>query len=76
MSHNNGISLNGVIRPKLFKNPFASCSSMNLIFCYHIDHILMIKMVSHVKSLKLLNQHFLYFFYTLNNMLTCFIIYI
>ena len=32
MSPNNGILLNGVLRPKLLNNPFASCSFINLEF--------------------------------------------
>ena len=32
MSPNNGILFNGVLRPKLLNNPFASCSFINLDF--------------------------------------------
>ena len=32
MSPNNGILFNGVFRPKLLNNPFASCSFINLDF--------------------------------------------
>ena len=32
MSPNNGILLNGVLRPKLLNNPFALCSFINLDF--------------------------------------------
>ena len=32
MSPNNGILPNRVLRPKLFNNPFASCSFTNLDF--------------------------------------------
>ena len=32
MSPNNGILLNGVLRPKLLNIPFASCSFINLDF--------------------------------------------
>ena len=32
MASNNGILLNGVLRPKLLNIPFASCSFINLYF--------------------------------------------
>ena len=32
MSPNNGILFNGVLRPRLLNNPFASCSFINLDF--------------------------------------------
>ena len=39
MSLNNGILLNGVLRPKLLNNPFASCSFINIFFLLpHTTH--------------------------------------
>ena len=40
MSPNSGILFNGVLRPKLLNNPFASCSLMNFDFLLpHIAHV-------------------------------------
>ena len=39
MPLNNGILLNGVLRPKLLNNPFVSCSFINFDFLLtHIAH--------------------------------------
>ena len=47
MSTNNGTLFNGVLRPKLLNNPFASCSVVNLDFFYHVQHILTTTMFYH-----------------------------
>ena len=68
----NGILLNGVLRPKLLNNPFASCLLINLDFLLtHIAHfdnsvvllLLVFKTIGFMLSV---------FFYTLNNMIALF----
>ena len=74
MSPNNGTLLNGVLRLKLLNNPFASCSFKYVNFLLPHAALFDDKNGLPPYFLKLLNQYFLYFFFTLNNMSTCFII--
>ena len=60
---------NGVLRPKLLNNPFATCSFINLDFYYHIQHNLMIALLY---RFNILNLRSLYLFRTLKNMSICF----
>ena len=67
MSPNNGILFNGVLRPKLLNNPFASCSFINLDFLLlrtaHFDNNILLPFLVFIT----LNLHFLYFYRTSNN---------
>ena len=62
MSPNNGILLNGALRPKLLNNPIVPCSFINLDFLLphttHFDN----KIVLRFLVFNILNQHFLYLF--------------
>ena len=74
MSLNNGILFNGVFKPKLCNNPFASCSFINLDFllsriAHFDDNINQSFLVSNIFE----SIFFVSFFCTLNNMSTCFI---
>ena len=68
---NNGVLLNGVLIHKLINNPFASCSLINLDFLLpqttHFDDKANLPFLVFIVFASL----FLYFFYTLNNVLTC-----
>ena len=70
MSPNNGILLDGFLRPKLFNISFASCSFIDLDFLLphraHFDDVLPFLV------LLLLNLHFSYLICTSNNISTCF----
>ena len=74
MSPNNGILFNGVFRPKLLNNHFASCSFIKLDFLLlhtaHFDNNIDLPFL----VLTFLNLHSPYLFCTLNNVSTCFII--
>ena len=77
MLRNNGILLNGVLRPKLRNNPFTSCSFINLYFLLpHIAHfddkINLPYLVSNIFESIFFVVFFL-FFCTLNNISKCFI---
>ena len=72
-SSNIGILLNGVLRPILLKKPFASYSFINLNFllphiAYFDDNIVLPFLVFNT-----FESIFSIFFYTLNNISTCFI---
>ena len=71
MFPNNGILLDGALKPKLLKIPLASCSFINiyslLLYTAHFDNN-----IDHFLFLTLFILHFLYFFCTSKNMSTCF----
>ena len=70
MSPNTGILLNGVLRPKLFNNPFACCSLINFDFLLphmtYVDKNIVLPLVVFQTFGFILSV----FFYTLNNMTT------
>ena len=74
MSPNNGILFNGVLRPKLLNNPFACCSIINFDFLLphmaHFDRIIVLPLVVFKTFGFMLS---VFFFYTLNNMITSFL---
>ena len=61
MLPNDGILFNGVLIPKLLKNPSAFCSAINVGFYYHIPHILMMTLIFHILFLTFLNPIFFVF---------------
>ena len=73
MSPNNGILLNGILRPKLLNIHFDSCSFINFDFLLphttHIDDNVVLPLL----IFETLGFRFFIFFCTLNNMPTCFI---
>ena len=72
MSPNNGILLNGVLRPRILDNPFVSCSFINLDFLLphtaHFDNNIVLPLVVFRTFRYILSV----FFYTLNNKITLF----
>ena len=69
MSSDNGILLDGVLRPKLLHNPLASCSLINLDFLLpHIAHFCS-SIVLFLLVFEILGFLFYEFFNTLNNMI-------
>ena len=74
MSSNNEILFNGVLRPKLLNNPFASFSFINLDFLLshaaHFDNNIVLPFFVFITF-----EFTFYLFCTLNNFSTCFIMF-
>ena len=73
MSPNNGILFNGVLRPKLLNNPFASFFLIILIFYYQMQHVLIIHLFYHFVFITI--EFTFSVCYTLNKMSTCFLMF-
>ena len=73
MSLNNGILFNGVLRPWLLNNPFASCSLINLDFLLphtaHFDNNIGLPFF----VFKTFESTLSVSFFALNNMSACFV---
>ena len=73
MSPNIGNLLNGVLRPNLLNNPFASCFLINLDFLLpHIAHFNN-SIILPIIVLETCGFSFLYISYTLNSMIPFYI---
>ena len=73
ISPNNGILLNGVLRPKLLNNALASCFLINLDFLLphilHFDNSIVLLLLVGETLGFMLSVFFFFFFYTLDNMI-------
>ena len=66
MPPNNGILLNGILRPKLLNIPFASCSFINLDFLLlHTAHFVLAFLVNSFEST------FFFFFFFAHALMAC-----
>ena len=73
ISPNTGILFNGVLRPKLLNNPFASCSLLNFDFLLphieHVDKIIILPLVA-FKTFGLILSVFLLHFKKYDNLVS------